>query len=270
MSSSSSTPPWGMTRIPGSYTSSSSGMRIVARILPSGPSSACPTVPRPRIRPSVTPFCLSKLDTSTAALTEGSLASIVIGHRRRTAPPSGPLKIVVPYMGPRSEFTGGCLSRGDPPPWCAIARRWCSSSTCGGEPAVVREGAADRLEHRARLEEHLVVLGVRVRGGDDRPARPDLQAAGRRDERADHDAEIGRPVDRQESQRARVYAARAALEPVDDLHRAQLRRAAHRAAWERRADAFDRGHVVTQAAPDRRDELMDGGVRLDGHELRHL
>ena len=50
------------------------------------------------------------------------------------------------------------------------------SSARGGELAAGRKRAADRLEHRARLEQHLVVLGVRVRGGDDRPARPDLQA----------------------------------------------------------------------------------------------
>src|SRR5687768_2026873 len=41
-------------------------MRIVARIFPSGPSSACPTFPRPRIRPSVTPFCLSRPGISAA------------------------------------------------------------------------------------------------------------------------------------------------------------------------------------------------------------
>ena len=60
------------------------------------------------------------------------------------------------------------------------------------------------------------------------------------------------------------------LEAVDDLHRAQLRRAGHRAAGERGADAVDRGRVVAQAAADRRDELVDGGVGLDGHERRHL
>src|SRR5215208_1082887 len=44
-------------------------MRIVARIVPSGPSSACPTVPRPSIRPSVAPFCLSNPGTSATSAT---------------------------------------------------------------------------------------------------------------------------------------------------------------------------------------------------------
>src|SRR5919197_2482689 len=52
-------------------------MRTVPCIFPSDPSSACPTVPLPRIRPSVTPFCLSRADTSTAvSLTAAPLALI--------------------------------------------------------------------------------------------------------------------------------------------------------------------------------------------------
>src|SRR3954471_9081484 len=56
-------------------------MRIVACILPSGPSSACPTVPRPRIRPSVTPFCLSRPATPTAVIKDAPRVRCRDPHR---------------------------------------------------------------------------------------------------------------------------------------------------------------------------------------------
>src|SRR4029450_4268904 len=43
------------------------------------------------------------------------------------------------------------------------------------ELAVGHDRATHRCEHRARLQEHLLVLGLRVGGGDDRAARADLQ-----------------------------------------------------------------------------------------------
>jgi hypothetical protein len=45
-----------------------------------------------------------------------------------------------------------------------------------GELAVVHERAPDGREHGTRLQQHLLVLGVRVRRRDDRAARADLQA----------------------------------------------------------------------------------------------
>ena len=49
------------------------------------------------------------------------------------------------------------------------------------------------------------------------------------------------PLTREQAERAGVDAARAGLERVDDLHRAQLRRAGHRAAGERGAHRVERG-----------------------------
>src|SRR3954452_1749954 len=73
---SSSSPPCGMTMMPGSKTSSSSGIRTVATILPSAPSSAWPTDPLPRIRPKVVPFWRSRSATSTTPVCAVGLTAL--------------------------------------------------------------------------------------------------------------------------------------------------------------------------------------------------
>src|SRR5215207_10947743 len=52
---------------------------MVARILPSGPSSAIPTLPRPSIRPSVAPFCLSNPGTSALFSATSAMALLPLG-----------------------------------------------------------------------------------------------------------------------------------------------------------------------------------------------
>src|SRR3954468_7827512 len=99
-------PAWGSTRTPGSKTSSSTGIRTLARILPSGPSSAVPTLPRPRIRPSVAPFCLSKSGTAAAWLI-GPPRDALIGRRR--AYTGG----VVSHNAPRTPGKGGDIRSDD-------------------------------------------------------------------------------------------------------------------------------------------------------------
>src|SRR5919108_3929499 len=76
-------------------------MRTVACILPSDPSSACPTVPRPSNRPSVAPFCLSKAASTAVSLTGAPSVSDfgtsvarsqhVFSHHESEGRPTGPL-----------------------------------------------------------------------------------------------------------------------------------------------------------------------------------
>src|SRR4051794_24197623 len=62
--------------MPGSKTSSSSGIRTVATILPPPPSSAWPTAPLPRIRPKVVPFWRSRSATSTTPVCAVGLTAL--------------------------------------------------------------------------------------------------------------------------------------------------------------------------------------------------
>src|SRR4051794_25002962 len=148
MSVSSTSPPCGRTMTPGSNTSSSSGIRTVAVILPSDPSSACPTVPRPRIRPSVAPFWRSRSGTSTALL----------------------WAVWLKALSPRVRF-GSNLYKDElvDNPFCGRGRAKSDGERHrgAGDGRVGFERAADRLEQRTRLEPHLRELGLRLGTGDD-------------------------------------------------------------------------------------------------------
>ena len=104
--------------------------------------------------------------------------------------PSRPGLMVWPRGPMQSESIRRCRSQEQGRRSFAIRHRWCSGSESpggleqatdpasvarGGELAVGHDPAADRSEDRARLQEHLLVLGLGVRGGDDRAARADLQ-----------------------------------------------------------------------------------------------
>ena len=81
------------------------------------------------------------------------------------------------------------------------------------------------------------------------PPAPIVVPALAQDDRADHDAEVHHAVEAEVADRARVDAARLGLDVVDDLHRALLRRAGHRAAGEAGPGAFDRAAVRRQSVP---------------------
>ena len=117
-----------------------------------------------------------------------------------------------------------------------------------------------RAHQRARLEQHLLVLGLGVGLHDDRAAGADRGGLAVHDDRADHDVEVAAAAQPEVADRAGVDAARLVLELVDDLHRALLRGAGHRAAREAGADAVRRLHVLAELAADGRDQLVHGLV----------
>ena len=59
------------------------------------------------------------------------------------------------------------------------------------------------------------------------------------------------------------------LEPLEDLHRPDLRRAGDRAAGKRRGEQVERVAAVGQHAGHRRDEVLDGGRPLEPAQPRH-
>ena len=128
-----------------------------------------------------------------------------------------------------------------PPPHAASAlARAGSSSTLQASaeslPVTVRAIAAIGARALSRISSNSS-CGVGLH--DDRPAGADRRPARPQDDRADHDAEVHHAVEAEVADRPRVDAARLGLEVVDDLHRALLRRAGHRAAGEAGAGALD-------------------------------
>ena len=89
------------------------------------------------------------------------------------------------------------------------------------------------------------------------------------DERADRDAEIQIAGEVEIADRAGVDAAAIGLELGDDLHRAHLRRARHRARRETGDQRVEPILIVGELAFDDRDQVHDVRVLLEPHELRH-
>ena len=68
--------------------------------------------------------------------------------------------------------------------------------------------------------------------------------------------------------RAGVRAAADRLEPLEDLHRPDLRGAGDRAAGERRREQVERVAALGQDAGHGRDEVLDGGRPLEPAQAR--
>ena len=98
---------------------------------------------------------------------------------------------------------------------------------------------------------HVGVLAVAHRDGPNRDA--EIEIAGK--------VEI--------ADGAAVEPAPRRLEPADDLHRANLRRAGQRAGRERRDERVEPVAVLGELALDARHEMHHVRVALERHELRH-
>ena len=98
---------------------------------------------------------------------------------------------------------------------------------------------ADGRERAARLGDGLVPFGGRVAAPRDAAADVQRQPPAVGDERPDEDARLHRAVGPDPAERAGVRAAPDRLEPLEDLHRADLRRAGDRAARERRGEEVE-------------------------------
>ena len=120
------------------------------------------------------------------------------------------------------------------------------------------------------LATRLLVLVGGLRVGDGAAAGLHVGDAVLDHDRADVDAGVevagvGQPADR-----AAVAAALDRLELVDDLHRADLRRARERAGGQGGAQRVHRADVGAQRAGHRGDDVHDVAVGLDGHERLDL
>src|SRR3954451_15582951 len=134
----------------------SSGILISAVILPSGPSSACPTFPLPRIRPSAIPFCWFSFDTSTAAsVTKALLVSLAHGghpQRHAAALSTRPPIVFRPGRACRDSarrtvrWDGGPVGGGSGAADVAAAT---ASAGRDGDPRARVERPAHRLKQRA-------------------------------------------------------------------------------------------------------------------------
>src|SRR5215218_154856 len=136
-----------------------------------------------------------------------------------------------PYTRPPASAASSIEVSGAVPGWSSAS----IVSGCRGEGGVLERRlgvcpAVDGLHQRACLEQRLLVLGLGIGLHDDRTAGPDGRRLAVHDDRPDHDVEVGRAAQAEVADRARVDAAGLPLELVDDLHRALLRRAGHRAA----------------------------------------
>ena len=127
------------------------------------------------------------------------------------------------------------------------------------------QGVAQQLT----LQHRLVEFTCRVRERDDRAASPYGGVAAVEHDGADNDVEVDSPVQRKVTDGSGVDPPRARFERVDDLHRANLGCAGHRAAREEGSHAGHGRFAVAQFADHRRDHLVDGRERLDRAEVRH-
>ena len=108
------------------------------------------------------------------------------------------------------------------------------------------------------------LAGMRV--GDGAAARLQVRDAVLDDDGADVDRGVELAGVGEVADRAAVAAALDRLELVDDLHRADLRRARERARRERRAQRVHRADAVAQAPGDGADDVHDVRVVLDRHQ----
>ena len=83
------------------------------------------------------------------------------------------------------------------------------------------------------------------------PPVPMLTWPSMKDRRADDDVEIGRTIEADIADAARINAARAGFEAVKNLHGAKFRRARHGAARESRAQAIDYREFRAKLGGDR-------------------
>jgi hypothetical protein len=95
------------------------------------------------------------------------------------------------------------------------------------------------------------------------------QALAVRYERPDEDRRAHRSLPVEPHRGARVRRAPHGLDPLDQLHRADLRCAGDRAARERRAQEVERVPVLLQRARDGRDQVLDGSGAFQPAQARH-
>ena len=88
------------------------------------------------------------------------------------------------------------------------------------------------------------------------------------DERPDDDAGLHRAIRADPADRARVRPAPHWLEPLEDLHRADLRRAGDRAAGERGRQEVEGVAALLEDPGHRRHEVLDRGGPLESAQPR--
>ena len=169
--------------------------------------------PPPARRPAGRAPLSSTSSSPTAAATAARIAASVHARSR----------------DPARSASAAAASLTPPPPPCP---RRLQLDAPGVGRVAAGDGAGDRRHRRPRLEQDLVELVDRVGLHHDRAAGADRRPPRAHHDRADDDAEVHHAVEAEVADRAGVDAARLVLEVVDDLHRAQLRRAGHRAAGE--------------------------------------
>src|SRR5690606_38764677 len=157
---------------------------------------------------------------------------------------------------------------GRPKPPADDIRSYRSSAACAPPAAsdLAVEAGLHQLrgaQHRARLVLGLLPLVLGNRVGDDARGSFDVERAVLDDRGADRDREVEVADERDVAAGAAVQAAPGRLELVDDLHRADLRRARQGAGREGRAQHVDRTHAGLELALDVRDDVHHVRVLLD-------
>mmetsp|Transcript_13345 Transcript_13345/g.56403 ORF Transcript_13345/g.56403 Transcript_13345/m.56403 type:complete len:538 (-) Transcript_13345:220-1833(-) len=153
-------------------------------------------------------------------------------------------------------------------------------------------GEVDGAPQGCRLVHSLLVLALRIGVGDDSGTRLEVNhplALGARGlgrllaelidvirvrrghhHRAQRQRHVHLAREPHVSDAAAVRAASGRLEVVDDLHRAHLGRAAHRARRKRRAEHVPGPELVQEGSGHRRRDVHDVRVPLNLHQLFHL
>ena len=152
-----------------------------------------------------------------------------------------------------SEISG---APSDTPSNICNVRHLPSSVKCGSSRASDCPGGAPATGRLARTrceDTAFTRISAYSSAGSDSaviaPPTPNRAAVGGGHHRADDDAEVGRADQREVAERARVDPARPGLEPVDDLHRAHLRRPGHRPRREAAARTRRPGRARGAAGP---------------------
>ena len=182
-------------------------------------------------------------------------AAIVDGHAR---------------LGPRQQLTVQPGVAGHAQPTLAAAAagaRRSGSGSAGG--ASSGQQHAERPRHPARLVQRLLVLGLDDGVVHDRAADVRVGATAGDGDGADRDVQVAAAVRGEVADRPRVDPAHRRLQLVDDLERADLRRAADRTARQHRAQRRVEAHAAPPARRHRRGQVMHVRVRLQLRELRH-
>src|SRR5450755_345153 len=125
-------------------------------------------------------------------------------------------------------------------------------------------------QQRFGLEQGFRPLLVRVRQRDDGASNANAHRILRENRSSDDNVQVRAAAERQEADRSRVDAAGATLQFVDDLHRPDLRRARHGAAWKGALEAIDGSTLRGQFSAHGGHQLVNCRVRFHVHELRHM